>query len=224
MASLLKSLRKVIRRAPELPLRFPTTGFEVFSSSVIVEEEQFDDFKPGQYYPVKIGDVYDGKYQVLGKLGFGTTSTVWLARNLMYVLVRILPKASGRTLTHFRERKHVALKIYTRNTNDRDELRIYEILANAGRSHPGYRHVRTALDTFRLEMPGGASHACLVQTPMWDSFRDLARRNPTGRFTEHLLKAALVQLFLALDFLHSECRLVHTGEVQASPNFFCLVD
>lgn len=71
-------------------MRFPTAGFEVFSDSVILEDEQFDDFKTGQYYPVKIGDVYDEKYQVLGKLGFGTTSTVWLARNLMYVLGRIL--------------------------------------------------------------------------------------------------------------------------------------
>ena len=92
MASLLKSLRKVIRRPPELPLRFPAAGFEVFRDSVIVEEEQFDDFKTGQYYPVKIGDVYDGKYQVLGKLGFGTTSTVWLARNLKYVLGKSSPK------------------------------------------------------------------------------------------------------------------------------------
>jgi hypothetical protein len=50
--------------------------------SVVVEEEQFDEFKAGQYYPVNIGDVYASKYQVLGKLGFGTTSTVWLARNL----------------------------------------------------------------------------------------------------------------------------------------------
>lgn len=92
MASLSNSLRKVIRRPPELPLRFPAAGFEVFNDSVIVEEEQFDDYKTGQYYPVKIGDVYDEKYQVLGKLGFGTTSTVWLARNLLYMLGRIHSK------------------------------------------------------------------------------------------------------------------------------------
>ncbi|MBE3041280.1 hypothetical protein IMZ48_01575 [Candidatus Bathyarchaeota archaeon] len=76
-------------------MRFPAAGFEMFSDSVIVEEEQFDDFKTGQYYPVKIGNVYDGKYQVLGKLGFGTTSIVWLALNLMYVLGKLLPKVSG---------------------------------------------------------------------------------------------------------------------------------
>ena len=65
-----------------IPLQFPSTGFEIVPECKILEEEQFDEFKAGQYYPVKIGDVYDSKYQILGKLGFGTTSTVWLARNL----------------------------------------------------------------------------------------------------------------------------------------------
>ena len=49
---------------------------------MVVEEEQFGQFKAGLYYPVSIGDVYASKYQILGKLGFGSTSTVWLARNL----------------------------------------------------------------------------------------------------------------------------------------------
>lgn len=55
-----------------------------------------------------------------------------------------------------------------------------------------------------------AEHHCLVQEPMWDSWKDLLRRNPTERFTEELLKAGLRQLLLALDFLHTECNLVHT--------------
>jgi len=69
-------------RQPSLPLAFPTAGFKVVPDSVILEEEQFSEFKSGQYFPVNIGDVYNSKYQILGKLGFGTTSTVWLARNL----------------------------------------------------------------------------------------------------------------------------------------------
>lgn len=55
-----------------------------------------------------------------------------------------------------------------------------------------------------------AEHHCLVQEPMWDSWKDLLRRNPAGRFTEDLLKAGLRQVLLALDFLHTECNLVHT--------------
>lgn len=46
---------------------------------------------------------------------------------------------------------------------------------------------------------------------MWESFRDLRHRIPNGLFTELLLKGSLQQLFLALDYLHTECKLVHTG-------------
>jgi serine/threonine-protein kinase SRPK3 len=83
MSSLLKLARTLCRRTPLVPLQFLATGFEVVPESEILEEEQFQDaLKAGQYYPVRIGDVYAQKYQILGKLGFGTTSTVWLARHL----------------------------------------------------------------------------------------------------------------------------------------------
>lgn len=48
----------------------------------MLEEEHFEEFKAGRYYPVNIGDVFNSKYQVVGKLGFGVTSMVWLARDL----------------------------------------------------------------------------------------------------------------------------------------------
>ena len=48
----------------------------------MLDEERFEQFKQGQYYPANIGDVLSSKYQIVGKLGFGTTSTVWLGRDL----------------------------------------------------------------------------------------------------------------------------------------------
>lgn len=33
---------------------------------------------PGGYYPVKIGDLFNGRYHVVRKLGWGHFSTVWL--------------------------------------------------------------------------------------------------------------------------------------------------
>lgn len=51
----------------------------------------------------------------------------------------------------------------------------------------------------------GGSYACLVQKPMWEIFRDLRYRLPNHCFTEKILKGALKQLFLALDYLHTEC-------------------
>jgi serine/threonine-protein kinase SRPK3 len=47
-----------------------------------IEEETIPDYLASRYYPVRIGEVIHDRYQVVGKLGYGTTSTVWLARDL----------------------------------------------------------------------------------------------------------------------------------------------
>ncbi|EAQ85335.1 hypothetical protein CHGG_09349 [Chaetomium globosum CBS 148.51] len=110
-----------------------------------------------------------------------------------------------------RERDYVTLKIFARGHGEtcKNEFRTYEVLRKANPSHPGYHYVRTALDTFPIERPGG-EHQCLVQEPMWDSWKDLLRRNPSGRFSDVLLKGGLQHLFRALDYLHTQCKLVHT--------------
>jgi hypothetical protein len=83
MSPLLKWARGLLRRAPLSPLRFPTAGFEVVPASEQLEEERLDEFKTSNYCPVEIGKLFAAdKYQAVGKLGFGSTSTVWLARNL----------------------------------------------------------------------------------------------------------------------------------------------
>lgn len=105
----------------------------------------------------------------------------------------------------------MTLKVYTRNESDQEEFQIYKYLKQGNTSHPGYAHVRTALDTFTIPHPRG-DHHCLVQRPMWESFRDLLYRNSNHRFTEDLLKVGLMQVFVALNYLHTECKLVHTGK------------
>ncbi len=76
MAHFIRKVRNSFRRTPSFPVSSPTTSVDVASDSVILEEDQLAVFKPGKYYPVNIGDVYDTKYRVLSKLRFGTTSTV----------------------------------------------------------------------------------------------------------------------------------------------------
>ncbi|KAM5464784.1 hypothetical protein MauCBS54593_006877 [Microsporum audouinii] len=191
MAQLLRWTRGLLRRSPLTPLQFPTTGFKAVPWTKALEEEHCDEFKAGNYCPIKIGDVYSS-YQILGKLGFGSTSTVWLARNLQ-------------------NHGYFALKVFTRDHGEacQNELQTYEAINKASPSHPGHPHIRTAEGMFAIERPGG-DHQCLVQAPMWDSWRDLLYRNPSGRFSVALLKGGLRHLLLALDYLHTECRLVHT--------------
>lgn len=138
-----------------------------------------------------------------------------LARPLRHGWLATWSGSFGHTASHIsneiKSHNHVSLKVYTSDGTHTDEFHCYELMRKASPSHPGRRHVRTALDQFNIQSPVGKQHCCLVQKPLWDSWRDLPRRNPTNRFTEALLKAGLWELLLGLDYLHTECRLVHTG-------------
>jgi len=71
-----------------LPLReFPSSGFEIIDPSQIVEEERLPFYDHNDYYPMRIGEVIENRYQVVAKLGYGTSSTVWLCHDLRYALL-----------------------------------------------------------------------------------------------------------------------------------------
>ncbi|KAL8848489.1 MAG: hypothetical protein Q9221_006491 [Calogaya cf. arnoldii] len=61
-----------------------------------------------------------------------------------------------------------------------------------------------------MQGPNGQHH-CLVYEPMLESTLQLLRRNPDGRFTEELLRIFLQLLLSALDYLHTDAHLIHTG-------------
>ncbi|EDO03637.1 hypothetical protein SS1G_06118 [Sclerotinia sclerotiorum 1980 UF-70] len=178
MASVLKWARAATRRAPSLLLIFPTKGFELIDDALLLDEEEFEGFEKGLYYPVNIGDVFASKYQVVESLATA-------------------------------EHKHVSLKVYIRDVDPQEEFQIYQRLSTGNKYHPGYRHIRTALGIFTIPREGG-DHACLVQNPMWESFKYTCYRLPGGCFTEKILKGTMQRLFAALDYLHTECQLVHT--------------
>lgn len=61
---------------------FPISGFKTVEPDHLVEEEELPDYRADRFYPVQLGEVFKDRYQVLTKLGFGTSSTAWLARDL----------------------------------------------------------------------------------------------------------------------------------------------
>ena len=77
-----------------VPRVFPTTGFAMIPVSETVEEEHWPWYTPQSFYPVRIGDVLHSKYQVLYKLGYGTTSTIWMCRDLLSVSLSLLREIS----------------------------------------------------------------------------------------------------------------------------------
>ena len=47
-----------------------------------VEEEKTPYYQRSQFYPAHFGQILHERYQIATKLGYGSSSTVWLARDL----------------------------------------------------------------------------------------------------------------------------------------------
>lgn len=60
----------------------PTGGFKTVEAGQPVEEEELPDYRADRFYPVQLGEVFQERYQAIAKLGFGSSSTTWLARDL----------------------------------------------------------------------------------------------------------------------------------------------
>lgn len=149
----------------------------------------------------------------MGKLGFGVTSTVWLARDLEYVTPCV---SMSPLLTFCGRERHVVLKLFVTSSSSLgkhldDEINVYERMKRASTRHPGAAAVRSHLDTFNVGRPAG-DHRCLVHHPLGESTIALLHRNPVARLPIPVIAFTLRRSFLALDFLHSECQIIHTGE------------
>ncbi|KAL3495112.1 kinase-like protein [Aspergillus germanicus] len=152
----------------------------------------FPDYKADWFYPVELGQIFQGRYQVLAKFGFGSSSTSWLARDL-------------------EARRYVALKVYVQTSWVFRELPAYhQITTRAGdRSHQARRNIRSLHDSFEIQSPDG-SHVVLVLEPAQMSLRDMMTVLRPEGFDEDMVKGAIIELLKALDFLHTLTKTVHT--------------
>ncbi|QDS74126.1 hypothetical protein FKW77_009914 [Venturia effusa] len=163
-------------------------------STVPLEEESLDRYSPDDFYPVAVGEVLNSSYKVLGKLGYGAHSTVWLCR-------------------HIRDQTFVAVKVCTRNGQQsarvHRELQFYERVSSIKSNHHGQSFVRGLLGTFEVTGPAG-QHLCLVHPPMHMTIRDLQYMNDSRRLNEPILRWTLANVLSALAFLHDEAEVIHT--------------
>jgi serine/threonine-protein kinase SRPK3 len=188
-------LRRVLPGRAWKPLDFSTNLPELIPLDERIEEELLPDYDPSKYYPASIGQILKDRYQIVGKLGFGPRSTTWLARDL-----------GGR--------RHVALKISASAESlagrTDNELSIYQRMSKVTTQHPGRQAVRELLDSFTIEGSKG-THRCLVHVPLWASSPHAAQRTSINKLPPAVLATTLRQLFLALDYLHTDCQIIHTS-------------
>ncbi|KAH7316688.1 putative serine/threonine-protein kinase [Stachybotrys elegans] len=177
---------------------------EILPPDVPIDEERIPNFNPENFYPANPGDVLEGKYELLTKLGWGTASTVWLARDSSWS-------------RWSKTRKYVAIKICTSNVEESDithELDITIHLSKVKSQHRARGILGTAIGSFGLESPNGSTHLALVfeplREPLWLFRKRIMGENRTTRPFLPIFKTYIQILLEGLDFLHSEGHVVHT--------------
>ncbi|KAL1848322.1 hypothetical protein Daus18300_013648 [Diaporthe australafricana] len=179
--------------APVPPHTFPSNGFEIIDPSLKIEEETLSFYDPRLFYPVRIGEVFQERYQIITKLGWGAHSTIWLCHDLHNDLYR-------------------SLKIHINTLQQNRELQIYQHLKNPAleqSEHGGKEHLRELYDSFRVKGPYG-THDVFILRPLGTSIRDLQKVMPDGVFDVDIVPEILLQILPTVHFLHTEANITHT--------------
>ncbi|KAB8265975.1 kinase-like domain-containing protein [Aspergillus pseudonomiae] len=178
--------------ATEKGRSFPTSGFKAIESNLLIEEEELPDYRADRFYPVHLGDIFQKRYQVVAKLGFGTSSTTWLARDL-------------------KDRLYVALKVCVSTSLVHRELPFYNHIGvcMASSTHRGRSNIRRLMDSFEIVGEHG-KHTTLVFEAAQMSLRDMKLVFRPEGFDEDFVRGAIIELLEALDFLHTQGEVVHT--------------
>ena len=110
-----------------------------------------------------------------------------------------------------RKRKYVTIKVCKRECFQATrEIRVLTHLNSIKSRHDGSLLVRKLLDSFEINGSGGR-HQCLVHEPLGTGLSRLRSIFPSRRLPEDILKALIIHVLQALDFLHSEAGIIHAG-------------
>ncbi|KAF8332972.1 kinase-like domain-containing protein [Amanita rubescens] len=177
--------------------------------------ENLELYAPEGLHPVSIGDVFaDGRYKVLHKLGYGGSSTIWLARDSVsgiLVALKVLPAYKS-----------------TKPKDEIEELVISQKLdALIASTHHAARHnIQTIKDSFIEEGPNG-THVCLVSELAGPSVRVMSfpgggRLEGSTRLRGDLAREVAKQTATVMELMHS-AGLVH-GDLTSSNVLFRVSD
>lgn len=186
-----------------------------------------ESYRPGGFHPVQIGDILNGQYEILSKLGYGSFATVWLAADSWLVafcspLMR--PCLSTDKQHPFpRSRTFVAIKIHTARASQSalSEPSLYRLLPIEEPAPSKAHYLVRLLTSFDLIGPNG-QHTCFVLEVMGPNLSDMVRSQEfeisspfdddfCNRFPKHLAKLILKETLHGLHFLHRN-KVVH-GDV-----------
>ncbi|XP_037051096.1 SRSF protein kinase 3-like [Bradysia coprophila] len=158
------------------------------------EQEDASQYCRGGYHPIVIGDVFDNRYRVVRKLGWGHFSTVWLCRDIeceKYVALKVVKSA-----THYTE-------------TATDEIRLLEVIRDAAPYDPFAGKIVRLLNHFTVRGVNGV-HTCIVFEALGCSLYKLIVKNNYQGLAIQQVKSIIKQVLQGLEYLHTKCNIIHT--------------
>uniref|UniRef100_A0A8C1R171 non-specific serine/threonine protein kinase n=1 Tax=Cyprinus carpio TaxID=7962 RepID=A0A8C1R171_CYPCA len=146
------------------------------------------------YHPVKIGDLFNGRYHVVRKLGWGHFSTVWLCWDIQ-------------------EKRFVALKVvksaqhYTETALD--EIKLLRCVRETDPDDPNKDMVVQLIDDFKISGVNGI-HVCMVFEVLGHHLLKWIIKSNYQGLPLPCVKGIITQVLQGLDYLHSKCKIIHT--------------
>ncbi|XP_077625731.1 SRSF protein kinase 3, partial [Crocuta crocuta] len=165
------------------------------------DEEQED---PKDYCK---GDLFNGRYHVVRKLGWGHFSTVWLCWDIQrkrFVALKVVKSAGHYTETAV------------------DEIKLLKCVRDSDPSDPKRETIVQLIDDFRISGVNGV-HVCMVLEVLGHQLLKWIIKSNYQGLPVPCVKSIVRQVLHGLDYLHTKCKIIHT-DIKPENILLCVGD
>jgi len=191
------------------------------------EDEGEDGYKPGGYHPVKAGDVFNQRYVVIKKLGWGHFSTVWMVKDREAVtnadssesiFNQFLALKVQKSAEHYTEAAMDEVELLDCAAAERKRCEALVVDDGGSKDSDGIaistnvdhsRHVANLDDSFFHTGPNGR-HMCMVFHMLGCNFLSVIKAYNYRGIPIPAVKKMIAGIAKGLDFLHRKCQIIHT--------------
>ncbi|OII74737.1 protein kinase [Cryptosporidium ubiquitum] len=180
--------------------------------------ESQEDYKIGGYHPVSVGEVYNGRYLIVSKLGWGHFSTVWLAIDTLSKPITYFALKFQKGAQEYRQAAYDEMEILTATKNHisgeewRESLNrhLESCLENFTRPiSKNFNGVVGFIDYFEVSGPNG-QHVCMVFEVLGPNILQLISLYDYKGVPIDIVRKIAAHSLIGLDYLHRICGVIHT--------------
>lgn len=175
----------------------------------IEEGEPPERYRPGGYHPLSIGDILHQRYHIVHKLGFGSYSTTWLAKDSQqldrYVAIKVKMAENNHNSNETRTWRHLWAAA---NEPQQPASPLHNTSVRANSIPPIW-------DEFTIDGPNG-THRCVVTVPARMTVAEAQEASYTRLFQLKVARVIVAQLIKAVAFMHARGYVhadLHLGNV-----------